>query len=97
VIESRVVANEARIRATVFVTRTVERNRLGSSWRRCSVAAARLPSSTMCRTRKRPTEVRAVSVAEAMAATRMQTPRSTASPTVPAFIGAPPLREGGGI
>src|SRR5215831_6449577 len=63
----------------VFTTSTVDRNRLGSCCSRSSTAAAALPSSTRWRTRRRPTEVMAVSVADASAATPTQMTRRASS------------------
>src|SRR5215831_19127780 len=78
--DSRVAANEARISASVLTTSTVERNRFGSCCRRCRTTAAGLPSSARWRTRSRPTDVSAVSVAEASAATATQITRRVSSP-----------------
>src|SRR5215472_4104174 len=78
--DSRVAANEARISASVLTTSTVDRNRFGSCCRRCRTTAAGLPSSARWRTRSRPTDVSAVSVAEASAATATQITRSAISP-----------------
>src|SRR6266487_868972 len=67
------VAVEATIRANVFVNKTVDRNRFGSERRRCRIAAAGLPCSARKRTRNRPTDVSAVSVPLARAATTKHT------------------------
>src|SRR5258708_31901877 len=68
-----VVEVEATMSARVLVKRTVERKRFGSARSRCSMAAALLPCSARNRTRRRPMEVSAVSVALASADTMKQT------------------------
>src|ERR1700682_5853390 len=73
------VAVEATIRASVLTNSTVDRNRFGSARRRCKMAADLLPCSARNRTRSRPTEVSAVSVPLAIAATTKHTIRTITS------------------
>ncbi len=67
------------IRAKVLTISTVPRKRCGSCWSRCRVAARALPSSARWRTRRRLTEVSAVSVPEASAAKKTQAMRMISS------------------
>src|SRR6202521_2925761 len=76
---SRAVAVEATMRARVLMNSTVERKRFGSARKRCKMPAALLPCSA--RTRRRPTEVSAVSVPLASAATKKHTISTTTSKT----------------
>src|SRR6202165_423986 len=78
---SRAVAVEATMRARVLMNSTVERKRFGSARKRCRMPAALLPCSARKRTRRRPTEVSAVSVPLASAATKKHTMRTTTSKT----------------
>src|SRR5260370_522448 len=73
------VAVEATMSASVLVNRTVDRNRLGSARSRCRMAAAWLTCSARWRTRRRPTEVSAVSVPLASAAMKKQMTRTKSS------------------
>src|SRR5712692_4463778 len=73
------VAVDATISASVLVNSTVDRNRLGSARRRCRITPAWLPCSARNRTRKRPTEVSAVSVPLASAAMTRQANRTMSS------------------
>src|SRR6202521_6088099 len=76
---SRAVAVEATMRARVLMNSTVERKRFGSARKRCKMPAALLPCSARKRTRSRPTDVSAVSVPLARAATMKQTIRTISS------------------
>src|SRR5665213_2067761 len=67
-----VVEVEATISASVLLKRTVERYRFGSALRCCRMPAALLPCSARNLTLSRPTEVSAVSVPLAAAATKKQ-------------------------
>src|SRR5437899_1067528 len=75
----RVVDVEATIRARVLVKSTVDRYRLGSARSFCRMAAPLLPCSARNRTRRRPTEVSAVSVPAASAAATKQTTKTMTS------------------
>src|ERR1700704_1591633 len=76
---SSAVAVEATMRASVLTNSTVERNRFGSARRRCRMAADLLPCSARNRTRRRPTEVSAVSVPLAIAAMTKHSKRTRSS------------------
>src|SRR3984893_6645441 len=89
---SRAVAVEATMRASVLMNSTVDRNRFGSARSRCRMPAALLPCSARKRTRRRPTEVSAVSVPLAIAATKKQTTSTMTSPHSVAFM-TPGLSE----
>src|ERR1700694_4761879 len=78
---SSAVAVDATISASVLTNSTVERKRLGSARNRCRMLAALLPCSARKRTRRRPTEVSAVSVPLAAAATKKQMTRTMSSTT----------------
>src|SRR5260370_15586144 len=73
------VAVEATMSASVLVNRTVDRNRFVSARSRCRMTAAWLPCSARWRTRRRPTEVSAVSVPLASATMKKQMTRTKSS------------------
>src|SRR5437899_9565249 len=75
----RAAEGEATIRARVLVKSTVDRYRLGSARSFCRMAAFLLLCSARNRTRRRPTEVSAVSVPAVSAAATKQTTKTMTS------------------